>query len=236
MVYDGRKLCVVCAWRGTCQLKYSMPGGIALHCAEYTRDVTLREPEEERCKRNVLLEGPEGIGKTTLVKQVLGQAGLNAAGYYTREAKEGPFRSSLELVLLANGTERLVPLADTKPRPGWTKAGKRYVNLEGLEQVVVPALRHALQSTRVGLLVLDEVGPAECLSEQFRRQVVDCLTSNKSVLATMSLGGRDDEFLLSLESRSDVTVLPISYDNRHAFVELVIFMLTGKPTLNVEPV
>lgn len=51
MSYDGRKLCVMCAWRGTCQLKYSMPGGVALHCVDYTRDITLKEPEEELGKR-----------------------------------------------------------------------------------------------------------------------------------------------------------------------------------------
>jgi hypothetical protein len=51
MSYDERKLCVMCAWRGTCQLIYSMPGGVALHCADYTRDLTLKEPEGELGKR-----------------------------------------------------------------------------------------------------------------------------------------------------------------------------------------
>jgi hypothetical protein len=28
-----------------------MPGGVALHCVDYTRDITLKEPEEELGKR-----------------------------------------------------------------------------------------------------------------------------------------------------------------------------------------
>ena len=60
MSYDTRKLCVMCAWRGTCQLKYSMPGGVALHCVEYTRDVTLKEPEEEPEVRNESVGGGKG--------------------------------------------------------------------------------------------------------------------------------------------------------------------------------
>jgi putative ribosome biogenesis GTPase RsgA len=60
-----------------------MPGGVALHCVEYTRDVTLKEPEEELRKRNVSLVGPSGIGKTTRIKRILDQVGLRASGRVT---------------------------------------------------------------------------------------------------------------------------------------------------------
>ena len=60
MTYDERKLCVVCAWRGICQLKYSRPDGVALHCMHYTRDVTLKEPEEEAEVQNESVGGTKG--------------------------------------------------------------------------------------------------------------------------------------------------------------------------------
>lgn len=230
MAYDERKLCVTCAWRGTCQLKYSMPGGVALHCVEYTRDVSLKEPEEELRKRNVLIIGPAAIGKTTLVKRVLERTGLRAGGYLTRKVKTGLFKSQFELVLLSDNA-RVVTLTDSKGVPGWVRAGKQYVNVAAVDAVLVPALQEAVRSGETDLIVLDEVGRLECLSELFRRQVVDCITSRKSILATMSVGGRDDEFLLSLESRSDVTVLPIGYENRDRLVEQVAFMLTGKEVM-----
>lgn len=38
---DGFVSCVVCAWRATCQIRFGRPPEFALHCPEFTRDVTL---------------------------------------------------------------------------------------------------------------------------------------------------------------------------------------------------
>jgi len=38
--------CVICAWRGECQKKFSVPDGGA-RCPDFTRDVTVRNPDEE---------------------------------------------------------------------------------------------------------------------------------------------------------------------------------------------
>jgi hypothetical protein len=35
------RLCSICAWRGTCQKKFSLPHD-ALHCPDFTKDVTIR--------------------------------------------------------------------------------------------------------------------------------------------------------------------------------------------------
>ena len=48
MEYQGVKLCVVCAWRELCRKKFLYPGGLAWNCPEFTRDLTIKEPEKER--------------------------------------------------------------------------------------------------------------------------------------------------------------------------------------------
>lgn len=41
-----REICVVCAWRATCQKRFSMKAG--QRCPEFVRDVTIKEePVEE---------------------------------------------------------------------------------------------------------------------------------------------------------------------------------------------
>jgi hypothetical protein len=42
---DSRTLCVVCAWRQTCNKKFLMDGATTTKCPDFTRDVTLRAPE-----------------------------------------------------------------------------------------------------------------------------------------------------------------------------------------------
>ena len=45
---DGRTLCVVCAWRQACKKKFSMDGATTTRCVDYTRDITLKIPAEEK--------------------------------------------------------------------------------------------------------------------------------------------------------------------------------------------
>lgn len=214
---DERKLCLLCAGRGACQGKYHMPGGQAFHCLEYQRE-TASAPTG-RGKRNVLIIGPAGTERTRLVEEITLRTGARRDGYYTKLVKDGFFRSHAELVLLSDGVARTLPAATR----------------ETVDQQLVPLIEQALRSGAGGLLVLDEVGALQCASALFRRLLVDCFTSDKNVLATMSLGGRDEAFLLSLESRADVTVLPMSDSRRDSFADLVACLLSGHPAPQPEP-
>lgn len=41
---DDRTICVMCAWRQTCNKKFSMDGATSTRCPEYTKDITLAVP------------------------------------------------------------------------------------------------------------------------------------------------------------------------------------------------
>jgi hypothetical protein len=43
---DGRTICSVCAWRGTCQKKYSFDQSGSAKCPDYTRDLTLSDTDQ----------------------------------------------------------------------------------------------------------------------------------------------------------------------------------------------
>ncbi len=40
-------ICAICAWRATCQKKFSVSGR-DMRCAEFVRDVTIKEKPEEK--------------------------------------------------------------------------------------------------------------------------------------------------------------------------------------------
>ena len=46
MTFDYAKLCGICAWRATCQKKFSLSHD-ALHCPDFSRDVTIKDRQEK---------------------------------------------------------------------------------------------------------------------------------------------------------------------------------------------
>jgi hypothetical protein len=44
-----KDICVVCAWRATCQKKFSVSGR-SLHCPDFVRDLALPKNDEEETK------------------------------------------------------------------------------------------------------------------------------------------------------------------------------------------
>lgn len=44
---DNQTICVICAWRQTCNKKFSMDGATTTKCPDFTRDITLSQPKKE---------------------------------------------------------------------------------------------------------------------------------------------------------------------------------------------
>ncbi len=40
-------ICAICAWRATCNKKFSVDGTTTTKCPEFTRDVTLKAPQDD---------------------------------------------------------------------------------------------------------------------------------------------------------------------------------------------
>ncbi|MEM1689966.1 MAG: nucleoside-triphosphatase, partial [Thermofilaceae archaeon] len=66
------------------------------------------------------------------------------------------------------------------------------------------------------LVVIDEIGPMELLSQAFKRAVVQALDSPKPVLATVHYRARDDPFGRALLSRDDYHMFTVTENNRES--------------------
>lgn len=42
----GKNICAICAWRETCQKKFSVSGK-DIRCAEFTRDLSIKESDKK---------------------------------------------------------------------------------------------------------------------------------------------------------------------------------------------
>ncbi len=43
---SDKTICVICAWRQTCNRKFQMDGATSTRCPDFTKDVTLRVQED----------------------------------------------------------------------------------------------------------------------------------------------------------------------------------------------
>jgi nucleoside-triphosphatase len=157
-------------------------------------------------KRNILITGDPGVGKTTLIRKAVERSQLDAGGFYTQELREGGRRVGFELRTLA-GEKGILAHVDIRSP---FRVGKYGVELRSLEELGVVAIRRAIRAR--SLIAIDEIGRMELYSTMFRQCVLDALDSSCPLLATV--GPQPIPFLQTVKSRSDVLVIQLTLHNR----------------------
>jgi nucleoside-triphosphatase len=161
-------------------------------------------------KKNILVTGLPGIGKTTLIKDLSFELKhYHPSGFYTEELREGGVRMGFELVTL-NG-ERMVLSHKNIVAP--YRVGKYKVDVGAFEKFLV---KEKFFEPEIGLIVIDEIGKMECLSNKFRQIMEAILDSEKIVVATIALkaGG----FIGGLRKREDVKLFEMTKVNRDSLL------------------
>lgn len=174
---------------------------------------TLAKGQGKRRLENVLLSGTPGVGKTTLIRRVLEPFRAEVGGFFTSELREGGRRVGFGITSL-DGEQGVLAHIGIK---GPFRVGKYGVDLGCLERIGVGALRGAICEKR--LVVIDEIGKMELLSERFQEVVWEVLASSRPVLGTLTLARTS--FTDQIRSRSDVEIVEVRRDNREALGEIL---------------
>ncbi len=162
-----------------------------------------------------LVSGPPGVGKSTAVSRVvlkLKSAGVIVGGCTTSEKRSGGARTGFEIRDLTSGRAGELASATSKVGP---RVGRYRVNLDDIASVGAAGLEAAASSSEV--IIIDEVGPMELVSPEFRRAVRRCVDSGKPLLAVVH-ERLDDDVLNELRTRADSTYT-ISIENRDEMTE-----------------
>jgi nucleoside-triphosphatase len=157
-------------------------------------------------RKNLLVTGPPGCGKTTLVRNIARAIPqIPKAGFLTTEIREAGERSGFSL-LSCDGRRGV--LAHVR-LPGPPRVGRYGVDLQGFE-AFLEGIPFDVPGTR--LILIDEIGKMECASPLFRRRVTRCLDGPVPFLATIALRG--DRFIEGIKQRPDVELVPITRESR----------------------
>ena len=170
--------------------------------------------------KNICLIGRPGVGKTTIVKRLVGFLGPEAlAGFYTAEIRVRGQRHGFQAVTLS-GQETVLAHVSIKSRP---RVGRYGVDVPAFEKLVLPEL-----SRPADLMLIDEIGKMECFSQAFVSAVRRLLDGPVPVVATVAATGGG--FIAEAKGRSDVEMLQVTHDNRDALPQTIARMLTRPPT------
>lgn len=157
--------------------------------------------------QHILLTGPPGCGKTTVVRHVADQlSDLRLAGFFTRELRHGVQRVGFEAIGLSGQTARLAR-GSSKSR---LRVGKYGVELPGFEKLLRAELE--ARNEAVDLYVVDEIGKMECFSDLFMETIRQILDGDVPLLGTIALKGGG--FIGEVKQRDDVELITVSPENR----------------------
>jgi nucleoside-triphosphatase THEP1 len=169
-------------------------------------------------RKNIMISGMPGVGKTTLLKAILSRLSLSAGGFISEEIREGGERVGFSLKTLDGRTGILAH----KNIPSAHRFGKYYINLDDLEKIAVQSIEDAISHKE--LIVIDEIGRMELFSSSFRYAVIKALDSPKPLLATLHRG--DDPFLKSIRQREDTIVFWLTPNNREEVLGKILSLLS----------
>ena len=161
-----------------------------------------------------LLTGEPAVGKSTALSRILldiRTAGFAPGGVVAREIRSHGEREGFQIIDISSDESEI--LADVKGVTG-PRVGKYHVSLKALSGLGVSALLRAKQ--RSDLVVVDEVGPMELLSPEFRRAIQSSVLEPSEKPAICVVHKRfQDPLIEELRASHDAIEQEITFENRN---------------------
>ena len=179
-------------------------------------------------RKNFLITGLPGVGKTTLIER-LSEAltYLHPVGFYTEEIREGGERKGFELVNL-EGKRGVLSHVDIKSP---YRVGQYKVDISGFEDFLDGI---SFFDPSSGLIMIDEIGKMECLSDKFKKILIEILDSEKWVIATIALKGSG--LITEVKQRQDVKLFEITKRKRDSLLSEILREINSKNSHPLAPI
>lgn len=147
------------------------------------------------------------MGKSTAIKKVVDLLGKeNCHGFFTEEVIVDGNREGFKIITLDGQSGILASTSSSSE----IRLGRYGVNLEVFGELCTSSIWNISNTT--DYIIIDEVGPMQLFSEEFKSELINVLTGINPVIGTVYDGNHPwiDEF----KSRMDIELIEITLENR----------------------
>ncbi|MCK4585127.1 AAA family ATPase, partial [candidate division WOR-3 bacterium] len=130
---------------------------------------------------HLLITGRPGVGKTTLLKEiirVLLKKKLRLDGFYTEEIRKNQKRVGFRIMNIQGQEEGILSHSGLTSR---YRIGKYRVDVDKMDEIV-EKIRRSIKSEKIDVVIIDEIGPMELYSENFKGFIINMLKRNAPVV------------------------------------------------------
>ncbi|TDD31996.1 hypothetical protein E1287_24305 [Actinomadura sp. KC06] len=180
--------------------------------------------------RLLLLTGEKASGKTSAVRRVVQEVGHeHFFGFFADEVRRNGGRWGFELTTLdgERGTLASIDSSSTLRvgAPNSAGIGRYGIELGFLDKVCVPLIRKAASQADGKILVLDEIGPMQLYSENFKEAVLSILADSSHALVFGTIVLRSLPWSDDFKRRPGVETFLLDKRNRNSLARMMSLYL-----------
>jgi nucleoside-triphosphatase len=165
----------------------------------------------------ILLTALPGTGKSTIIKKVIDSYHGGKYGIVSLEMRDDSGqRTGFKAVNLEGESQIFMHATDIDSEYA---VGRFKVDIDVLDSFVSSELKKGIGKPEA-LLLIDEIGRAQILSEEFLKTVRDIFSNDSNFLGTIVY--EPEEWSLEFKSNPEVIVLEVSLENREYLPDILL--------------